>query len=296
MTVDFFSDSHLEFFRSKTFLAQSPVSAEDYWAGIFAGQQSDTLLMAGDIAATMPADHELFCAFFRMLSERWLRIYWVLGNHDYWREPAAVDEVPALIQRRMAERYPNITVLENGTADLGDVMLFGATWWSPIDQADTVLVEKLVNDYRYICGRRKTAEDIRAEREAVKVSGKASADVSAFLRFNAETSTALHAKSLAALDAALSAHPDRPFLVMTHHAPSFQSNTWPLSPLTQVFCANDDAFIADHPQIRFWLHGHIHGPADYRIGETHVLCNPHGYILKERTLDRPFALGHVSVP
>ncbi|MCS3528687.1 hypothetical protein [Chryseobacterium sp. JUb7] len=28
----------------------------------------------------------------------------------------------------------------------------------------------------------------------------------------------------------------------------------------------------------YWIHGHIHTPCRYRIGETEIICNPHGYI------------------
>lgn len=28
----------------------------------------------------------------------------------------------------------------------------------------------------------------------------------------------------------------------------------------------------------YWIHGHIHTPARYKINTTEVICNPHGYI------------------
>jgi hypothetical protein len=35
--------------------------------------------------------------------------------------------------------------------------------------------------------------------------------------------------------------------------------------------------ILDHPQIKFWTHGHTHDQFDYMIGSTRVVCNPRGY-------------------
>jgi hypothetical protein len=36
-------------------------------------------------------------------------------------------------------------------------------------------------------------------------------------------------------------------------------------------------FIMDHPQIKTWVHGHMHDAVDYMIGETRILSNPRGY-------------------
>jgi Predicted phosphoesterases, related to the Icc protein len=30
-------------------------------------------------------------------------------------------------------------------------------------------------------------------------------------------------------------------------------------------------------QPELWVHGHVHSAADYRVGNTRVLCNPRGY-------------------
>jgi hypothetical protein len=36
--------------------------------------------------------------------------------------------------------------------------------------------------------------------------------------------------------------------------------------------------ILDNENIRVWVHGHMHDPVDYKIGETRVLANPRGYV------------------
>ncbi|WP_449435670.1 hypothetical protein [Pedobacter steynii] len=28
----------------------------------------------------------------------------------------------------------------------------------------------------------------------------------------------------------------------------------------------------------YWIHGHIHTPARYKIHQTEIICNPHGYL------------------
>ena len=33
-------------------------------------------------------------------------------------------------------------------------------------------------------------------------------------------------------------------------------------------------------QPQYWIHGHIHTPSEYKIGNTQIICNPHGYIME----------------
>jgi hypothetical protein len=36
--------------------------------------------------------------------------------------------------------------------------------------------------------------------------------------------------------------------------------------------------ILDNPQIKTWVHGHMHNQSDYMIGDTRVVTNPRGYM------------------
>lgn len=69
-------------------------------------------------------------------------------------------------------------------------------------------------------------------------------------------------------------------LVITHHAPSFQSVLphWQSSFLNTAFANDDlDQLIEDRGP-RFWFHGHMHDSMTYKIGNTTVFTNPHGYV------------------
>lgn len=35
-----------------------------------------------------------------------------------------------------------------------------------------------------------------------------------------------------------------------------------------------DKFILSYPQIKAWIHGHIHHSSDYYIGDKRIICNP----------------------
>jgi hypothetical protein len=70
-------------------------------------------------------------------------------------------------------------------------------------------------------------------------------------------------------------------VVVTHHAPSFQS----IAPeyagepeLNGGYASDLTELMLDHPQIAYWCHGHMHAPFDYAVGDyARVLCNPRGY-------------------
>lgn len=68
-------------------------------------------------------------------------------------------------------------------------------------------------------------------------------------------------------------------VVLTHHAPSYQS----VSPrfignsANGAFVSNLEEFILDRPKIKVWAHGHTHSSSDYYIGDCRVVANPLGY-------------------
>lgn len=68
-------------------------------------------------------------------------------------------------------------------------------------------------------------------------------------------------------------------VVVTHHAPSLQSIPirYREDPVSSAYASDLEAFIRTH-QPQLWIHGHVHEPKQYTIGETKVICNPHGYI------------------
>lgn len=67
-------------------------------------------------------------------------------------------------------------------------------------------------------------------------------------------------------------------IVMTHHAPSWQSvhSSYINDRMNGCYVSDmDDFIISTEPDI--WIHGHVHNSFDYNIGKTRILCNPRGY-------------------
>jgi len=90
---------------------------------------------------------------------------------------------------------------------------------------------------------------------------------------------------------------DQRFVVVGHHAPSsasvaecYQGDLL----MNGNFYTDLSEFILDRPQIRLWVHGHMHNRSDYMIGTTRVVCNPRGYVGYESCADK-FQLQYLEV-
>lgn len=70
----------------------------------------------------------------------------------------------------------------------------------------------------------------------------------------------------------------KPWIVVTHHAPSFLSvhPRFAADETNRFFVTDMEESILENPP-RFWVHGHMHDRFRYRIGSCEVVCNPLGY-------------------
>lgn len=264
MIFDYLSDVHLDCFNGSSLPYLGKTFAR-YWSDVFRSRKGEALLIAGDVLSHQ-ASVATVRRFFELAAERWGHVYCVLGNHDYWSDKTPYDE----ILDQVRNDYPTVRFLENEFVDIGGLKLFGATWWSHICPADDRIVRSQMMDYYLTKSSEKQA-------------------------FCPSLTTRLHRESLRILAKDIENHPGTPYLVLTHHTPSRKSSTWPESPITQAFCNNDDRFVFDHPGIRVWVHGHVHEPCNYKLGQTRVLCNPHGYLFQERRPEDRFRLKHFEL-
>ena len=79
-----------------------------------------------------------------------------------------------------------------------------------------------------------------------------------------------------------------PAVLLGHHAPSHQSiheRYRGEAIMNGAFCSNLDEFILAHDRIKLWIHGHVHNTFDYYIGDTRIVCNPHGYPNEHNTFN-----------
>lgn len=205
-------------------------------------------------------------------TERWLGNnigsgLFIEGNHIGYSDERTIQE----LNTRYSIKYPidsNVSYIHNAYKEVDGVLFVGATLWTDFKYKtdhDPSMVEEnksiarmYMNDYRlnHVYGADGEYRNLDPD------------DVE---KFNKE--------SFGIIKKTVEANSWKKIVVVTHHAPSRMS----ISPRygdekTNPCYVNElEQFILDHPQIKLWIHGHMHDSFDYMIGTTRVLCNPRGY-------------------
>lgn len=177
-------------------------------------------------------------------------VIYICGNHEYWNG----EYQETIHLQREACAGSNISFLEKDSVEVGNTIFHGCTLWTDYAAGNQLLMEESesrINDFKYI---RSGQLSLRAQRLYEE-----------------------NQLSLAWLKQQLLDHGDKQQVVVTHHAPSTQSWARSHADMLQfAYCNRFDDWLkgcgAD-----LWVHGHIHSPADYKLGDTRVVCNPRGY-------------------
>lgn len=243
MKVKIFSDLHLEhYYACQTF----PFLEE-----------GDVLILAGDIlnAKHFRSDGYLKAVYDRFLndcSKNYKHVLYVFGNH----EPYGYKYESAYVKIR--ENVPhNFHVLENDTVTIDNWNFVGFTFWTNFRNANAIEMmeaECLMNDYR-----------------SIRIGSN-------YRKLRAQDTLNFHNQSREYLLNQLETLKENVF-VISHHSPSYQSipEFFKNESCNGAYCSDYDGLILNHPQIKYWVHGHTHHPFDYMIGDCRVICNPGGY-------------------
>lgn len=183
-------------------------------------------------------------------------VIYVLGNHEYYKGtyPNTLRKIVEL------SKASNVHVLENNFVEFEGVRFHGATLWTdfslfgnPVEYG--IICQSKMNDYKLI--RRDPSYSKLRTIDTYKI----------------------HQISKKWLQNSLAASGTYKNVVVTHHAPSIKSlpAIYKDDPISSAYASNLEDLIAEYKPI-YWIHGHIHTPVRYKIGETEVICNPHGYI------------------
>lgn len=247
---------------------------------------AEVLILSGDICVAADLDmrdrrqtemgfararSERFHDFFERCAANFPHVIYVMGNHEYYHS----DFATALGEmRRKLEHLPNLYIMERDVKVIGDITFIGGTLWTDMNNHDSLTLyhmRTMMNDFRVIANSTTPVHFKTQEGEFRTRVGK----------FSPEDAVSEHVKMKQYIQSVVQGNHDTKYVVVGHHSPSRQS--------THEMYVNDtvmnggyssdlDEFIADHPQIRLWTHGHTHHPFDYQIGQTRVVCNPRGYI------------------
>lgn len=282
MRVAICSDVHLEFGT----------------ATIANSENADVLVLAGDICVaedlkrhpqdvaevnkrTSPRliNAMEYRQFFRECARQFKTVLYVLGNHEHY--DGHYDESYAIIKAALAEISPRFHLLEQGAVTVDDVVFVGGTLWTDMYRGDSLATyhaRERMNDYQCI---RVASKGYRKLQPSDTMSDHWKTEQ--FIRTVAENNRA-------------SGEP-KPIVVVSHHAPTSMSlNTAYRGDLLNAAYYSDlSDLILDNPEIKLWVHGHLHNASDYWVGDhTRVVCNPRGYYGEQHT-DRELTLVHVDV-
>jgi Icc-related predicted phosphoesterase len=240
MKLQIFSDLHLDVY---------PIKLITIVPGV------DLVIVAGDTCEGVLRAFE----HLRRIVPMDIPIAMVLGNHEYYRR-FIPDELA--LARSHAAAF-NIHMLENDTVELAGVRFVGATLWTDyraFGEANQAAVMNAcasgMNDHRLIGWQKQP-----------------------WLRFRPQEAALLHHQSKTYLEGVLATPFEGPTTVVISHTavhwqsvhPRFQSD-----PVTGAFVSDQSALIEAY-QPTLWVHGHVHNSSDYLVGNTKILCNPHGY-------------------
>lgn len=252
MRIHQMSDLHLEF--NTKFRVTNPCDA-------------DLLMLNGDIFV---ADYfvrskdspKFFLAeaaldFFTKASESYPYVIYVLGNHEHYH--GTYIETADRIKSALA-KFNNVFVLDNESVRLGDYKIIGTTLWTDCEDANPIILDYLrsyLNDFKIV-----------------------NYSNNPWKRFLPIDSVVAHRSALKFI--ARESEGEDNVIVMTHHAPSYKSiHSSYQNPMyhysNRGYFSELDEFILDRRQIKLWTHGHVHNNFDYMIGNTRIVCNPHGY-------------------
>lgn len=203
--------------------------------------------------------HDRYIRFFNEECAKYRRVIYVMGNHEHYG--GRFDKT----YRQLKENLPeSVTLLEKEYIDIDGVIFAGATLWTDCNNLDPLTMQMLqmgMNDYRVVTNHYQ--------------------DRNLYFKLTPEVTVQDHIDAKKFISDTANKFADRTVVVATHHSPSRQS----IKPrykddyhMNGGYSSNLEEFILDHPNIKFWTHGHTHDTFDYEVGQCRVICNPRGYV------------------
>jgi hypothetical protein len=198
---------------------------------------------------------------------KYREVIYVMGNHEHYNN--SYDDTPDRLRRELPD---NVHFLEQEGVQIDDVWFFGATFWTDMNRGNPTsmqVIKQSMSDFRVI----KFGHGIKMD----SLYGDSYYTNS----FTPAYAASVFKDTVNKLRVFLDEHKDDKVVVVSHHAPSSMS----IDPMYKddhhmngAYYSDLSELILDNPQIKTWVHGHMHNQSDYMIGDTRVLTNPRGYL------------------
>lgn len=190
------------------------------------------LFLAGDIGKI---NTDNFKDFFDYCSNNWEKVFYVLGNHEYYHSHKSYDKINEEY-KEFFKSYSNVFLLDNSIHELDDIKILGSTLWSY--PGSTMGLNDFVKIKKYNSNTNRT-------------NG-----------INLEEFGNLHIESLKFINTEIE-NKDKKIIIMTHFPPSQFETSHPkykeqTQYLKDYFASNCIDDITDDHTIVAWLYGHTH--------------------------------------
>ena len=218
----------------------------------------EILILGGDIlcARHFKTDgplHKVYDDFLQKCVKNFDEVLYVAGNHCFYGYN--YEGTWKVLKEHLP---PSIHLLENDYVKIKGWTFLGCTLWTdfrkenPLEMMET---SRYLNDYKTI----RIGPNYR--------------------KLNPDDTLGFHKKSKQFLIEKLEQFKNDKVWIASHHSPSYQSISpkYKMETTNGSFCSDLDDLILNHPQIKYFSHGHTHSSFRYRINECEVICNPKGY-------------------
>ena len=216
--------------------------------GPFDPTEGEVCVLAGDICTAEDSDNPLYESFWRRIGQRFDKVFYVMGNHEHYHHD--FEETVGVLRSLIPN---NTTLLNNEAVEYNGVNFIGTTMWSDFkggkrDEMDRAMLS--MNDY-----------------QCIRVGDRNLSPYDVLYTFD---------EAIAFLNNALHDSSGKK-VVITHHAPSYQSLNKNYGTSNPGVYASDLSHLIEYHSPEIWAHGHIHESNDYMIGRTRIVSNPRGY-------------------
>ncbi len=218
-------------------------------------QDADVVVLAGDIHGGSRGIDWAGKTFPKSLP-----VIYVAGNHEFYGNDIdwGLDDM-----RSVAECYSHVHFLEKDAVTIGDVTFLGTTLWT---------------DFRIFGDGEHLQTTMRVSKSSIRDFHsiyKPSAD-NKLRKFEPQDAAALFEENKAWLESELEGRDPQKTVVLTHHAPHWNSvhERYRLDDATGAFVSDLTSLMG---RAKLWLHGHMHHAIDYTVNGTNVVANPRGY-------------------
>ena len=205
----------------------------------------DVLVLAGDIASGASNTMDVIEFF---LDQGFPDVIYVPGNHEYYG--TSIEDFNTKMFDKCL-RHEGAHFLNKSNITIDGVLFVGATLWTNF--SDNPIVQS-------VCGR--AINDFRQIKN-----------------FKTRDAYDLYYKHLEYIKHHYEKRVGQRVVVVTHFLPAREciAPRWRGSDLLNDYFANDlGSMIADMENTT-WLFGHTHDAMDFELGNTRLVCNPHGY-------------------